>query len=215
MITVLMTAFYTTRMWTLVFLGTPRSKGAEHAHEAPASMRFSLIVLAGLTVIAGFVLVPVLSGMQWGNANDYKPVPIGFIGLGLAVVGIIWGYRMYAKAPADEPLKKLGWVYTGMVNLWWVDAFFTWLAHRVVLVLGSKVRQFDKQVIDGGFVDGTAWLTGRFGYLLRRIGAGPKAGHLQYYALVIFLLTALVVLAMAFGGIFPDLFPTAQMGVTR
>jgi NADH-quinone oxidoreductase subunit L len=215
LVTVLMTAFYTTRMWTLVFLGKPRSKGAEHAHEAPPSMLFSLLVLTGLTVISGFLLVPTLSGLQWLNANPFELTLPGILGFALAVVGIGWGYATYKNVPATEPLKKLGWAYTGMVNLWWVDAFFTWLAHHVVLVLGQKVRKFDKGVIDGMFVDGTAWLTGRLGVVMRRVSAGPLPGQLQYAALLIFLIAALVILGMSLSGIFPDLFKTAQLGVIR
>ena len=80
-----------------------------------------------------------------------------------------------------------------------MNTFFMWLAGRVVLVLGLLVARFDKAVIDGGLVDGTAWLTGRLGHVLRRVGAGPSPGQLQYYALVIFLLAALVLVAMVTG----------------
>ncbi len=195
--TVLMTAFYTTRMWSLVFLGTPRSKGAEHAHESPVTMRFSLIMLASISVIAGFLFVPRWTGIQWRTENEFVVSGIGIIALLAAVGGILWGYRVYGKAPAVEPLRKLGFLYTGVVNLWWVDAGFTWLAHRVVLALSQVARRFDKNVIDGGLVDGTAWLTGRFGHLFRRVSAGPMPGQLQYYALVIFIIAVLLMLGMS------------------
>jgi NADH-quinone oxidoreductase subunit L len=213
LLTVLMTAFYTTRMWTLVFLGSPRSDGAAHAHEAPGSMKFSLIVLAVLTVVAGFLLVPDLTGAQWGNElNAFELSPVGIFGFLLALGGIAWGYGAYRKAtaPAQEPLTKLGWLYTGMVNLWWVDAFFSWLAHKVVLVLGQRVRKFDKQVIDGGLVDGTAWMTGRVGHVLRRASAGPLPGQLQFYALVIFVVAVLVILGLT---AHDTLLQLSQMGV--
>ena len=36
--TAFLTAFYMTRLFLVVFLGTPRAHGAEHAHEAPMTM---------------------------------------------------------------------------------------------------------------------------------------------------------------------------------
>ncbi|MHB9108516.1 MAG: NADH-quinone oxidoreductase subunit L [Armatimonadota bacterium] len=198
---VVMTAFYTARMWTLVFLGKPRSHGAEHAHESPFSMTFALVVLAAITLVAGFWLVPGLTEMQWRADNGFHHLsPVGIIGFILAAGGILWGYLVYSKAPAQEPLRKLGFVYAGMVNLWWINAFFVWLAGTVVLGLGSFIRWFDKTVIDGGLVDGTAWLTGRVGHTFRRVGAGPLPGQLQYYAFVIFLIAVLVILGVSFFG---------------
>jgi len=197
MLTVLMTAFYTTRMWALVFLGKPRSHGAEHAHESPPSMLVPLITLAALTLVTGYLLVPRLTGMRWGEENAFAVSPSGLIALAAAAFGIWWGYRLYGVAPKKEPLRHLGFLYTGMTNLWYVDAFFNWLAHRVVLGLGHVVRRFDKRVIDGGLVDGTAWSTGRLGQLFRRLSAGPLPGQVQYYALVIFVVGALVILGIS------------------
>jgi len=200
LLTVLMTAFYTTRMWTLVFLGKPRSHEAEHAHESPPSMTFSLIVLAAVTLVSGFLVVPHLTGMIAPEHEALDPMQIYMmtgVSLLLALTGIAWGYRVYAKAPAREPLRKLGFIYAGMTNLWWVNAFFVWLAGTVVLGLASFIRWFDKAVIDGGLVDGTAWVTGRIGHTFRRVGAGPLPGQLQYYAFVIFLIAVLVILGMS------------------
>jgi len=198
--TVLLTAFYTTRMWTLVFLGKPRTREAEHAHESPASMTFSLIVLAGFTLVTGFLVAPRLTAMIAPEYEALAPLQIWImtgVSLALALIGILWGYRVYGRAPAKEPLSALGPVYIGMTRLWYVDAFFTWFAGRVVLGLSHVVRKFDKNVVDGGLVDGTAWLTGRLGHLFRRVGAGPLPGQLQYYAFVIFLVAVLVILGLS------------------
>ncbi|OPZ87486.1 MAG: NADH:ubiquinone oxidoreductase subunit L [bacterium ADurb.Bin429] len=206
-------------MWTLVFLGQPRSDGAKHAHEAPRSMQLSLIVLAALTLVAGYLLVPKLTALiapaHHAELASWMIWALTGAASLLAVVGILWGYLLYRGAPAEEPLKKLGWAYAGMVNLWWVDAFFTWLAHHVVLVLGQRVRKFDKGVVDGLFVDGTAWLTGRLGVVMRRVSAGPLPGQLQYAALVIFLLATLIILGMSLTGLLPMLVKTVQIGVIR
>jgi NADH-quinone oxidoreductase subunit L len=203
LLTVVMTAFYTTRMWVLVFGGTARSKGAEHAHEAPASMRIPLLVLATLTVVAGLAIVkvPALAALMGLAGHHDEGLSAGQI-LGMTALasalaggGIFLGWRVYATA-TTEPLRAWGPLYRTLVRLWYVDAFFTWLAGHVVLVLGRMIAWFDKRVIDGGLVDGTAWSLGRVGQGIRRLSAGPVPGHLQYAALVIFIVTAVIVLAM-------------------
>jgi NADH-quinone oxidoreductase subunit L len=202
LVTVFLTAFYTTRMWLMVFAGKPRTEGALHAHEAPFNMTFALIVLAALTCVAGWLFVPELTSAIAHEAESSlsHSLVMGLTGvsLALAVAGILTGYVFYAKAPAEEPLKRLGWAYTGSINLWWVNAFFTWIAGHVVLALGLFISVFDKKVVDGIFVDGTAWLTGRLGHLFRRVGAGPLAGQVQYYAMAMFAVAALAILGIAF-----------------
>ncbi|MCE9646494.1 MAG: NADH-quinone oxidoreductase subunit L, partial [Chloroflexi bacterium] len=53
-----MTAFYTMRQITLTFLGEPRTKEAEHAHETPWTMTAPLVVLAIFAVTYGWVGIP-------------------------------------------------------------------------------------------------------------------------------------------------------------
>jgi hypothetical protein len=52
------TAFYMWRLYFLVFAGEERSEDAKHAHESPRSMTVPLVVLAGLTVVVGFLGLP-------------------------------------------------------------------------------------------------------------------------------------------------------------
>ena len=46
------------RQITLTFLGKPRTHAAEHAHESKWTMTLPLVVLAVLSVIAGWVGIP-------------------------------------------------------------------------------------------------------------------------------------------------------------
>jgi NADH-quinone oxidoreductase subunit L len=58
------TAFYMWRLYFLVFAGKPRSEAAEHAHESPSSMTMPLVVLAFLSIVAGFVGMPHLKSVH-------------------------------------------------------------------------------------------------------------------------------------------------------
>ena len=54
------TSFYMFRLLILTFFGTPRytHDDVHHVHESPASMLIPLVVLALLSIVAGFVGVP-------------------------------------------------------------------------------------------------------------------------------------------------------------
>src|ERR1051325_2009891 len=65
-----MTAFYTFRLLFLTFFGGPRmSKDvAHHIHESPASMTLPLLILAVLTVIAGWAFgIPADEGTRFAR----------------------------------------------------------------------------------------------------------------------------------------------------
>jgi NADH-quinone oxidoreductase subunit L len=50
-----MTSFYMFRLWYMTFLGTPRDKHVhDHAHESPPSMLAPLVILAVMSIIAGW-----------------------------------------------------------------------------------------------------------------------------------------------------------------
>ena len=54
----LLTAFYTMRQITLTFLGEPRTKAAEHAHETSPTMTIPLVILAIFGISVGWVGIP-------------------------------------------------------------------------------------------------------------------------------------------------------------
>src|SRR6185503_6946594 len=55
--TAFLTAFYMTRLFVVVFLGNARSKEAEHGHDGPILMTGPLLILAVLSVLAGYGFV--------------------------------------------------------------------------------------------------------------------------------------------------------------
>ena len=54
----LLTAFYMVRSYALTFLGAPRSKEADHAHESSPIMTVPLLVLAALALFVGWLQTP-------------------------------------------------------------------------------------------------------------------------------------------------------------
>ena len=64
LVTALITAFYMTRQWVLVFLGEPRWGEDRHPHESPRVMTTPLIALAVLAVVGGLINTPFFTTLE-------------------------------------------------------------------------------------------------------------------------------------------------------
>ena len=122
-----LTAFYTMRQITLTFLGKPRTKEAEHAHETNLWMTGPLMVLAVFAIGFGWVGIPesfpVLGGFsdnwfhhfvghglpEWlyPEALEFSWLPL-ITSLVVALGGLGLGYLVYRDVPSaeEDPLRK-------------------------------------------------------------------------------------------------------------
>ena len=148
MATVLITAFYTTRMWVLVFLGKPRSKGAEHAHESPASMTLPLMMLAALTCVAGYRFVAATGRAGGRNLKNRADAVLELTAIAscsgalrhlLGLQNLRQGPGEGAAAEAGLGLHRHGQSLVG-------ECLLRLVGRRVVLALGSFIALFDKRV---------------------------------------------------------------------
>ncbi len=184
-----LTAFYTARQITLTFLGKPRTKEAEHAHETSAWMTVPLIVLSVFAISFGWVGIlehfPLIGGIvpnwfhdfvghslpEWliTESPDFSWVPlltsvlVAFGGLGL-------GYAVYKDVPSaeEDPLKKaVPKVYKVLKNKYYFDEIYDRIFVRPIKWFSEKfVYLFmDRTVIDGvlnAVARVTYWLGGIF-----------------------------------------------------
>jgi NADH-quinone oxidoreductase subunit L len=189
----LLTAFYTTRQIVLTFLGTPRTRAAEHAHETSPLMTIPLIVLAVFAVAAGWVgiphsfpglgavvpnlfeefLMPMLEvdGHAAEAAAHTSLVPL-FTSILVSLGGIALGYVVYRgfTQNAEDPLRRpLGAFYR-----WAQDRFYLDEVYNRLLVEPSRwfsdeftYRFVDRKIIDG-ILEGVARATLWIGVFLRR-----------------------------------------------
>ena len=207
MIAALITAFYMTRQVWLVFFGNQRFETeGDHAvepHESPATMTVPLIVLAGLSVVGGFLslpftnpnleflvrwLEPSLEGAPHIEASSFSTgfvLSIGAVVVG--IVGIVIGRALYRRGLPDDlvdPMEpKLGPVGKVLENAYYFDAGvakvvsgpLTWFARFLT-------ESVDRKVIDGA-VNGT-------GRVFKELGGGVRraqTGVVRNYALGIML----------------------------
>jgi NADH-quinone oxidoreductase subunit L len=236
-----MTAFYMFRLCFLTFTGEPRDKHKfEHAHEAPKTMTVPLMILAVLSVIAGWWGIPWFENgfghfITAGEGHHGEP---SFLLMGLATLvalsGIGLAYVMYYKRSisADRVAERFRPVYTVLINKYYFDELYSVLFIRPYYVICEFMFSFDARIIDGlvnlagafGVLAATVngWfdtyvvdgLVNGLGYTIRGTGRALRfvqSGRLENYAfLIAFGLLLLVIVQVDFVGVVLQFFGVAE-----
>jgi NADH-quinone oxidoreductase subunit L len=160
-LTAFLTAFYMSRAVHLTFEGKFRGKG--HPHESPPAMTAPLVILAVLSVVAGFAGIP---GWQSGfgswvgvGGETHVPsasIPLILISVGVAVGGVAIGRRAYMPAPAVDPLKRMGFFYRLLERKFYIDDFYWVAIVRPVRDVVSRAMYWINQNVLDGLVNGAA-----------------------------------------------------------
>src|SRR6266404_5914272 len=184
LITAGLTAFYMARLFFLTFFGYCRADEhtEKHIHESPRAMIVPLMILAGLSIIGGWIgstrfekfLEPILTGVL-PETGAIKIVHHAFLkefflmaaSVVIAVVGIWLAYEFYhTKRIAPELLaQKWPKLYQLLLHKYYVDEIYDAAVVERTKDLGTLLGRFDANVIDGVGVDGAGWLA-RFGSTL-------------------------------------------------
>ena len=207
---VFITAFYSFRLFFLVFHGEERMDAhtREHLHETRPVVTVPLILLAIPSVIIGWIAIEaVLFGGYFSNevrdaivildehgamaavaATFDSPasyVAHGFSGLPLylAAAGVFSAWYIYLKKPsiAQAVKQKFSFVYQLLDQKYYFDRF-----NEIVFAGGSRAigqvlwRLGDALLIDGLLVNGSARLVGWFSGIVRQV----QTGYLNHYAFV-------------------------------
>ncbi len=188
LITAALTAFYMSRACWIAVLGAKRAPKHSQGHavpagrqEAPAIMKIPLIILAFLSIFAGFMGIPqFILGPETHGASFN--MTIAMISSVVALSGILLGSLLYGKPRLKEDplIKFFGATYEFAVNKFYLDAFFSLIAKFFQKVFATILFWFDSRVIMQKGVNGTAAVTAGLASLLRR----AQTGYLQTYAMV-------------------------------
>jgi len=152
------TAFYMGRQVWMVFFGEPRHEAAAHAQESSSVITVPLMILAFLAIFGGVLNLPGLHTFTgWlehtieVHAGEFV-WSVAIISTVLALVAIWISWLIYGRNPLQasqpDPLKeRLGLIFTGMENKWYVDELY----QAIIITPFVKTSQFLADVIDGKF----------------------------------------------------------------
>jgi NADH-quinone oxidoreductase subunit L len=197
-----LTAFYTFRLFFVVFSGKEKSDHAKHAHESPLVMTAPLIILAVFAAIGGFIGVWNDYASQFiGEHNNWDPLsftqqlfeplhaPVAmFIGIGVALAGIFLAFSLYKNAASDPLPAKLGALATWMKNKFYFDELYEATFVRAHDFIATVADWIDRWLVEGfciGAIRGGTDLSGRALRLM-------QTGNLQTYAFLFVLGVALL-----------------------
>ena len=191
-----LTAIYSARLVLLTFFGEPKDRHAyEHAHESPPPMLLPMLILAGLSVIAGFVAfegVGKVLGFAGGIGNVvftqghgghvFELDPVVAIGAtASALAGIVIGF-IYWWGNAERAARARAWapeLHDLLLQRYYMDHLYQVTIDKVVLGFATVVARFDRLVINESGVDGMAQGIGFTGFRLKFL----QTGRIPSYAL--------------------------------
>ena len=202
-----LTAFYTFRLLFLAFFNGPRMSRdvAHHVHESPPVMTWPLIVLALLTMAAGWAvgvpsdsgtrfshfLLPVFPAVHEAGPGGTSAYMLLILSVVVVAAGVVLAWIMYITTPPRPAVigQPRTPIHALLLNAYYVD----WLYDRAVVRPLQALSVFLARVVDLGIIDGMVNLTGRavmgWAATLRRL----QTGYVVNYALTMLVGAVLVV----------------------
>lgn len=188
LITAMLTAFYSFRLVFVTFWGESRvdPKHAGHIHEPSKTMTMPLLILAVLSILAGYIgipefLAPAFPGGAGAGHHEAAALGIMICATLAGLMGIAGAYVVYVKSPQlpDRLARQWQGLYQGSLNKWYVDeAYDQAFVNPTMKAADQLWRKVDMAVIDGavnGVARGVAW----GGWITRLL----QSGQAQNYAL--------------------------------
>ncbi len=192
-----LTAFYMFRLFFVTFTGNFRGTAEQekHLHESPSNMTIPLIVLAGLSVIAGFIGMPVvfhaphylnefLSPLYEGSrtvmegfgqlhlSHSTEWILMG-VSVGAAAVAILLAYSIYGKKGtvprADEGISGLQKI---IYDKFYIDELYDALFVRPVMRFSTWLHHFLDNRVIGGLLNGVSGSVNETAGVLRKLQTG-------------------------------------------
>jgi NADH-quinone oxidoreductase subunit L len=189
LITAVITAFYMSRWFFLIFWGEPRYGPDVHPHESPASMTIPLVVLAALSLAGGAVLnfqhtgpfytflepsVAAIGDLGYeaaGPLTEFHLIAISLVaaGLGIGLAYLAYVRRDVSQGRMVEPVR--GTVAEVFERKFFFDDLYETVFVRFGGWFGARLESFDRRAIDGA-VDGAGGLSLGLGQVARRVQNG-------------------------------------------
>ncbi len=189
-----MTAFYTARLILLAFGSRPHGEEAHGhaAHESPAVMVVPLVILALLSIAAGWIGLPAWLGTNHleeflspalavhaegahGAGSHSTEIAAAALSSGIALLGIGAAllFYFYRRLDPDALAGRFPFLYRLLRNKYWVDELYRGVFVQPCLWISRRVfwLYWDQEVIDG-LVNGTGRILAGAGNILRRLQSG-------------------------------------------
>jgi NADH-quinone oxidoreductase subunit L len=206
----MMTAFYMFRLYATTFLGKFRGTHEQehHLHESPLSMTIPLIILAILSVVAGFVGIPeVFAPNSHALANFLDPIfapsaklqeahhlshSTEYILIGVSVAAaLIAALYAWVKFSRNSDIEEPSGFGKTLANKWYVDELYDTVFVRPINAFGKALNiNVERNLIDW-VVNGAGRMVNYGGRQLRWLQSGQVGSYVLLMVLSILAFFAL------------------------
>ena len=181
-----LTAFYMTRLWRLVFFGAPRSDDASHAHEGGFSMTLPLIVLAILSLVGGYTAI-------YGDAFEsvWSQIPVAhgsahttilIVSVAVMVIGAGLALVLYKPASTDALAAKSPGLFAVLSLLKGsFDSAYGWYVAKVQQRFAMLLEFIERIFLSGLIIRGLAGVVGLVGLGARALHVGSLHAYVYWF----------------------------------
>mgnify|MGYP001776390898 FL=1 len=194
-----MTAFYMFRLYYCIFWGKTNDNYAHHTpHESPAVMTLPLVILAAITVVAGWAIPFGHLVSSNGEAYDiHLDTTVATTSIVIAVIAILiatWMYAGKTQPVADMLQKKFSGLHHAAYRRFYMDEVWMFVTKKIIFrCISTPLAWFDRHVIDQ-FMNFMAWGTNAAGETAQPIQNGKIQTHTMWFLGGIIVLTAALIL---------------------
>ncbi|HXF56425.1 MAG TPA: NADH-quinone oxidoreductase subunit L [Actinomycetota bacterium] len=173
--TAALTALYMTRAVLLTFFGEYR--GEAHPHESPRVMTWPLLLLAALSVGAGFLNASafgVHTFAEWVHVGPEAHVEpfswaLAAVSLLAAGAGVAAGVALYGRYRERDPLRAAGPLYTFVERKYFLDdLYLKGIVRPTAYTVAAAVNWTNQYILDG-LVNAAGWVARRVARLVDRL----------------------------------------------
>lgn len=194
-----MTAFYMFRLYYCIFWGKTNDNYAHHTpHESPTVMTLPLVILAAITVVAGWAIPFGHLVSSNGEAYDiHLDTTVATTSIVIAVIAILiatWMYAGKTQPVADMLQKKFSGLHHAAYRRFYMDEVWMFVTKKIIFrCISTPLAWFDRHVIDQ-FMNFMAWGTNAAGETAQPIQSGKIQTYTMWFLGGIIVLTAALIL---------------------
>jgi len=178
------TAFYMFRIYFLIFFWKKHEVHTAHApKDQPWTMTLPLIILATISVVAGFV--PASKLVTWDGAPLHTSLDMttACTSVVVALIGIALAYKMYYKENPlpDRMAQSMHGLWEAAYHRFYMDEFYQFITHKVIFQgICVPIARFDRAIIDG-FMNLLATMTRSTSFSIRGLQSGETQSYVYAY----------------------------------
>lgn len=193
-----MTAFYMFRLYYGIFWGKTNDSYEHHTpHESPIAMTLPLMILAGITLVAGFIPFGHFVSSDAKIYDIHLDTKVAVTSIIVAVLSIClatWMYARQTQPVADMLQKKFSRLHRAAYKRFYMDELWLFITKKIIFrCISTPLAWFDRHVIDQ-FMNFMAWATNAAGETAQPIQSGKIQSYTMWFLGGIITLTALLLI---------------------